>query len=493
MKTLSRVLPSLMVVGLLCLASLAPSAHGSGTSSLGRKSPLSGSVLMAQAIHSGTVKPTGGTSRPRPGVQPNVQASEDGRPVDETPLANNPRNSQQLLTGGNDYNCPSLQGFYASSDGGATWNSTCMATLPGLFGFGDPAVGYDLNNTAYIAGIDAKGDFTDAHIVFEKSTDNGATWSAPAVAVNPTLGGLTDKEWLQIDTNPASPHANTLYISVTQFDPTGFNTEISVSHSGDGGATWTTSVVDTEQLFPTVDQFSDLAIGKDGTVYVSWMRCTANGPTGGCGGTTATLLLSKSTDGGNTWSAPATIAQVNLAPDTCGAFYGCLPNTFERVSEIPVIDISNGPVHAGRLYAAFYNWTGTFMQVQVAASSDGGTTWGAAVPVAPASDTHDQFFPWLSVNSQGVVGVTWLDRRNDPSNVSYEAFATTSSNGGIAFTPNRQIATAPSNPFNDGFGGGFMGDYTGNAWVGKTLYASWSDTRNTINAQDEVGGFAFGR
>jgi hypothetical protein len=223
------------------------------------------------------------------------------------------------------------------------------------------------------------------------------------------------------------------------------------------------------------------------------MRCTANGPTGDCGGATATLLLSKSTDGGNTWTAPATIAQVNLAPDTCVAFYGCLPNTSERVSEIPVIDISNGPVHAGRLYAAFYNWTGTFMQVQVAASSDGGNTWGAAVPVAPASDTHDQFFPWLSVNSQGVVGVTWLDRRDDPNNVSYEAFATTSSSGGIAFTPNRQISTAPSNPSNDGFGGRFMGDYTGNAWVGKTLYASWSDTRMGSATQDEVGGFAFGR
>ena len=102
MKTLSRVLPSLMVVGLLCLASLAPSAHGSGTSSLGRKSPLSGIVLMAQAIHSGTVKPTGGAPGPRHGVQPNVQASEAGLPVDETPLANNPPNSQQLLTGGND-------------------------------------------------------------------------------------------------------------------------------------------------------------------------------------------------------------------------------------------------------------------------------------------------------------------------------------------------------------------------------------------------------
>jgi hypothetical protein len=45
-----------------------------------------------------------------------------------------------------------------------------------------------------------------------------------------------------------------------------------------------------------------------------------------------------------------------------------------------------------------------------------------------------------------------------------------------------------SNPFNDGFGGSFMGDYTGNIWSETTLFASWTDTRSGI-AQDEVGGY----
>jgi hypothetical protein len=47
-----------------------------------------------------------------------------------------------------------------------------------------------------------------------------------------------------------------------------------------------------------------------------------------------------------------------------------------------------------------------------------------------------------------------------------------------------------SNPFNDGFGGGFMGDYTGNTWAGATLFASWMDSRDLTVMQDEVGGFA---
>ena len=247
--------------------------------------------------------------------------------------------------------------------------------------------------------------------------------------------------------------------------------------------------MDTLQVSPQVDQFSDLAIGNDGTVFVSWMRCTANGPTGDCGGTQATFLLSKSTDGGKTWSTPVTIAAVTLVPDpNACCFFGQLPNTGERVSDIPVIGIDNssGP-HAGNLYAAFYTWTGSFMVVEVATSSNGGSTWGTPVRVTGAP--NDEFFPWLSVSSGGLVGVTWLDRRNDPTNLSYEAFAAVSGDGGATF-PNLQIASVASNPNNDGFGGGFMGDYTGNAWnsTGTTLYASWMDSRNRFNMQDEVGG-----
>jgi len=135
-----------------------------------------------------------------------------------------------------------------------------------------------------------------------------------------------------------------------------------------------------------------------------------------------------------------------------------------------------------------YNWTGTFMQVQVTSSTDGGTTWSSPVNVAPKSDKHDQFFPWLNVDNKGNVGVTWLDRRNDASNINYEAFATWSSNGGSSFKTNVQIADTASNPFNDGFGSGFMGDYSGNVWFGKRLFASWTDTRNGSYSQDEIGG-----
>jgi len=254
MKTFLRILGGPLFIGLLMLASFATPAGASSAKSshLLPLSPLSGGVLMAQAVHAGKVHPghTGTshvnpalTCSPAPCVLPNVQASEGGSPVNEDPIAANPSNSKQLLSGGNDYNCGSLQGFFASSNGGTTWNHTCMNTLSGASGDGDPGVGYDLKNTAYISGIDS-GTPDGWDIVFEKSTNNGTSWSAPAVAVRPTFsGGITDKDWLQIDDTATSPHANALYISVTQFASNN-NSEISVSHSTNGGSTWTTTVVD---------------------------------------------------------------------------------------------------------------------------------------------------------------------------------------------------------------------------------------------------------
>lgn len=117
------------------------------------------------------------------------------------------------------------------------------------------------------------------------------------------------------------------------------------------------------------------------------------------------MELSTSSDGGNTWSAPVQIASVRLTPDTYNGFNGCVPNTRERVSNIPALGIDNSSgTHAGHLPAVMYSWTGSYMRVQVATSTNRGVTWSTSVPVAPSTDTHDQFFPWLSVSRSGIVG-----------------------------------------------------------------------------------------
>jgi hypothetical protein len=464
----------------------------------GDRLPYSGGLLVARAIASCKMERPGRsalaalartavkvTCSPQPCTLPNVQISPapDTTPRNETTIVVNPGNGQQLLSAANDYNCPNLIGFFISTNGGSSFTESCMKAAAGYTGAGEPSAAYDLSGNKYITGIqlDSLGN---GDVAIQKNS-GAASIAVPAFFT----GGSADKDWLQADTAASSPYKNNLYISATQFDPSN-NSEITVSTSTNRGKSFTTVPVDAEQLYPIIDQFSDLTIGRDGTVYVSWMRCTANGPTGDCGKTVATLLISSSTDGGTTWSAESTIATVTLAKDSCGEFFGCLPNTHERVSEIPVIAIDNSTgTHAGTIYAAFYNWLNTYMVEEVAHSKDGGVTWSAPVRVTPTTDKHDQFFNWLHVSSKGVVGVTWLDRRNDPANINYQAFAAFSTNGGVSFQANKNLASAPSNPLDDGFGGYFMGDYTGNDWFGTKLYVTSCDTRNGTSCQDELYGY----
>jgi len=452
------------------------------------KSPLSGGVLAARAYRAGKLVPQNGgvgfvnpdlTCSPAPCVFTPVRASSGGQPSNESPLAVSPLSAQKFLSGANDYNCSNIQGFYASTDGGATWTHTCS---PGSGGQGDPVVGYDRLGNAFAGGIQS-GSFK----IF-KSTNDGMTWGPPVTVTGPLLGYLADKPWMEIDTKPTSPHVNNIYFSGTQFSFSS-DSEISVSVSSDAGAHWTTKAVDTTQHFPTfVDQFSDLAIGDDGTVYVTWIRCPANGPAGDCGNTTTNVMFSKSTDGGSTWSTAVSAFTTKLAPDACFcAFYGSLPNTSERVSNIPSVE-AVGSGATAHIYVTYYNWTGSKLQVMLRTSLDGGATWSAGTIVSNAS--NDQFFPWVSASKGGGrVFVSWLDRRNDPSNLKYQPMAATSSNQGTNFGAAKALSSAMSNPLNDGFGGSFMGDYRTSVNAGTSFYAVWQDTTTgTNNVQDEFGG-----
>ena len=421
--------------------------------------------------------------QPAPCVLPPTQASEGGSEVADAPIAADPLNPLHLLLGSVDDNCPqpSASGFHISSDGGSTWSRTCMPTInasgrvywPG----GEPMVGYDLNGVAYIA--DGYGDSEGLGyglIGLQKSTD-GVNWSTPVIALgSPNIFKQPDWASFAIDRSPQSPFANHLYISAVALnEPLQNKNQVVVSHSSDGGKSWKSVAVASAQTSPAEDRFTVLAIDNNGIVFISWMNC----PDGIVNCTQGRMVYSKSTDGGNTWSTPG-LMTITPAEWT-------LPNTTVGVDNYPAIsaDNSNGP-HAGSLYVVMYNWTGTDLRVQVIHSSDGGNTWSKPVPVAPASANHDQFFPWLSVSPTGLVGVSWLDRRNDPANVDYQAFAAISRDGGQTFQPNVQLTTAFSNPNINNESS--MGDYTGNTWAGPDFVAAWMDSSNGADMQDVVGG-----
>jgi Neuraminidase (sialidase) len=289
---------------------------------------------------------------------------------------------------------------------------------------------------------------------------------------------------LAVDQNASSPYVNNVYVL-------GMNiagpVQILVSRSQDGGNTWAVAQVAADQQNQdTWEYYRSLTVGKDGAVYAAWMHCTRVGQYF-CSNNTDYMLFSRSSDGGVTWSKPSLVMPVHEVPLWCGCYpFGTIPNVYAAAPNTPALGVDNSSgQYAGRLYASLYEWTGTQMRVVVIHSTDGGTTWSKPVPVAPRGETHDQFFPWLSVSPAGLVGVSWFDRRNDPANVSYQAYAAISSDGGESFQPDVQLTTAFSNPNN----GHILGDYAGNTWDGPNYFiAAWMDTSNGVSSQDYVGG-----
>ena len=446
---------------------------------------LAVALLAAIPAHAQTSTPGGFTCSPTPCVLPPTLVSEGALIATDTTVASNPLNPRKLLSGSYGDNC--AQFFYLSTDRGSNWALT-ECGMPGVqlgqryyLAADEPSVGYDLKGNAYVSAVyDYATETEDYSLVAVQKSSNGTAWGKPRVALfQPGVGGPWATH-MAVDASASSPWAGAVYVSGVMVSHQNYDNQILVSHSNDGGETWKQVAVDTVQRYPkATEYYTRTAVSKDGTVHVTWLRCLIKGDT--CH--PEVLMLSKSSDGGNTWSAPEQIQKVRESP------HG-LPHEGERVYDYPsiAVDNSNGP-YAGNLYVVMYNWTGAYLKVIMIRSTDGGTTWSKPLPLAPKSDTHDQFFPAISVSPDGLVGVSWLDRRNDPNDIDYQAFAGISYDGGKSFGPNWQLTRAFSNP-NQGFDDGlWMGDYTGNTWSGPGEFiAAWMDSSFTTYLQDVVGG-----
>jgi hypothetical protein len=424
------------------------------------------------------IEHAGFTCSPVPCVLPPTQASEGGGLVTNSLIVTNPLNQNEILLGSVDFNCdPSSLGFHLSRDGGSSWERVLCMPFINQYRTGiEPSVGYDRNGIAYVAG-DYYYPGRNRGLVAVQQSGDGSHWSKPVVALRHSGDGQLFETHLTVDTNAGSLWVNSVYISGVLATNRGRTRQVVASHSSDAGHTWTQVAVDTAQSEPIQEWFTRLTVGSSGTVYLTWVRCHRL-----C--STVHMMFSKSSDVGNAWSPAERVATAKMPVDWA------LPNTSPeiRAYNYPVIavDNSSGP-YSGNLYVAMYTWTGTHLRVQVIRSTDDGKTWSKPVPLAPPTDTHDQFFPSISVSSTGLVGVSWLDRRNDPANHNYQAFAAISNDGGKSFGRNWQLTKAFSDPDTNG-DYNWMGDYMGNTWAGNKFIAAWMDSSNGVDMQEVVGG-----
>ena len=328
-----------------------------------------------------------------------------------------------------------LLGFYESFDGGASWPT--QGHVPGYEGWTD--------NTDPVGAFDRYGNFyslilpyqffynADGSHNFQKNTNREPNPAQPAelisVSVRPhgasgandwitthngkpdfvapydSQGREPDKQWIGVDTNPASPFVDNVYAMWVVFTgPYTPHPFVSIAHANaDGTHTdWSAPIALPEiggtpqgstYLFPHVT--------PDGAVYTTLVNETP-----AHGSFASTIWLDQSHDGGLTWTTgPAIVKDIPEPPFrfTNTTFRDGITATF-----------GTGNILVAGHYPLYVSWedgsTG-LDSVLLSASYDGGGTWTSPIQVNDNASPVDEFQPNLDVAANGTVSVAFYDRR----------------------------------------------------------------------------------
>jgi len=424
-------------------------------------------------------------------VGTNVDVSNEPGPQSETSIAINPNHPAQIVGGSNEIFRLPMRGYF-SGDSGATWGGVDLPLPPPLVNNGadfgsDPGVAWDTRGNvfySYIVVFFSNGfnhglgvAINGTEMAVARSSDGGRTWTATFFDQQTGQGQFDDKPMIAVDTNPKSPFRDTIYVAWDNSNGSSSSgNNLLVSHSTDGGVTFSAPVIASATGgAPKSVIGADPFVGPDGTLYVAWHDVQNN-----------LIAQSRSTDGGQTFGPTRTVAPTQVAFDV-----GIPAMNTRRALVYPACGADTSTsANRGTLYCSWMDETATNgTDIFVAHSTDGGGTWSAPVRANddPTGVANDQFNQWLAVDpADGTVDLSWNDTRNDPTHVSTDIFYTRSTDGGQTFANNVQVTTAPTNETCCGADlGNQYGDYEGIAALGGVVHPIWTDRRTSVTALDE--------
>jgi BNR repeat protein len=325
-----------------------------------------------------------------------------------------------------------------SSDGGSTWSAP-RALWPSTERQDDPQIVVDPSDGKTVYAAFMQNNKSSEYVA--RSDDFGQTWRA--MLVEPLQRG-TDKDIL------AARGGHVYLVYHTQ-------QKIFASVSHDGGKTWSThNLVGTTNSDLGVSLPSGGAIDSKGNAYFAWNGVNSPGQAKG----TKNLYVTRSTDGGKTWTI--SLVDVSQSPLQCGCpgwdYWGAqMALGIDARDRVYVLwDAARTKYGVQRMYFA--------------RSTDGGASWSARRDVSPAPAGSNNLFPALAASGDGDVRIAWMDDRNgfdtgseDP-NARWNVYYRSSTDGGRTWSGEAKLSRyAPGYPYKyaapkDGFAEPY-GDY----------------------------------
>jgi hypothetical protein len=455
---------------------------------------------------------------------------EGNAPHNETSIAVNPTNPNNVIGSANDYQLFVSQGGHVNStiysrahvtfDGGKSW-TTYPVDFHGYTSTGDPAVAFDADGRAYLATLGftwSQGGPTGTNpdILVSHSSDGGRTWATPSKVAKGTgswgsVGVFNDKEYVA-----AWGHGNAI-VTYGRFNQAQggayINSPIYASVTHDGGKTWSTPrqisgsapfcVGGTgghacDQSFASVP-----TVAKDGHIYVAFLNQRNFDPNSPGYGRDRYLVVRVDPVTGRRIAGP-----YRVSPAFDG--YNDYPvnvdgrQTYEdsQFRTWGAGNVTADPTDAGHLAVVWSDMrnsprpanpdpykAATNSDVIVSQSQDGGKTWSAPKALTRRGD---QFMPWGAYDAGGRLRVGAFDRSYTPENHKYGYTLWTESSSSSLTFGSTQITTELSQPtrndrwfvfpgLNDAFPHPttFMGDYSNIAAKPRGgVVAYWTDMRN---------------
>jgi hypothetical protein len=422
-------------------------------------------------------------------VNPPFAGPFAGNKQNEPSLAQNPTNPLNFVAGANDQTgwspgYSSISGYYASFDGGATWPCHGAIDLSAfnMYAYGDPAQVFDSRGNAYYGTlafpVGAPAGFEPSDFFIAKSSDGGCNYTVIGQVSDNAQGIFDDKDSITVDANPNSPYRDNVYGAWVKSPGSrvggGLQQQVLFARSTDGGATWST-----QHLSPTgagvyTRSGAAVQVGPDGAVYVIWVDTKAK---------PASILMTISRDGGVTFLPNGQVLTVATVTDDGST----MPATSFRDGARIFPSFSIAP--NGTLHVTWVNRTNGHSVVLATKSSDGGLTWSDPVVAGDVSGRSAFFASVTADpdNNVNLVFQAVDDRAPGTSPgagvVAYDSYFTQSTNGGTSFGAAVKLSTASSDPDSSSLNnlrGQFIGDYITavSDLRGHRIFGVWTDTRN---------------